>query len=109
MVKQRWPIKTCRRPNFDVPLSQGSPRIVKIRRHDADDAVQVCVHSDALAENVWVTSECSLPEPVADDDFLCISRRMICRRKRAAQLGFYCDIREMIGRHDQETDTRRLT
>ena len=82
---------------------------MKIRRHDADDAVQVCVHSDALAENVWITSECSLPEPVADDDFLCKSRRMICRRKRAAQLRFYSDHRKIIRCHDQETDTRRLT
>jgi hypothetical protein len=42
---------------------------VKIRRHDADDKVNVVVEPQSSAQDMRVGAEVPLPESVADDHF----------------------------------------
>jgi hypothetical protein len=66
-------------------------RILKCRRHDAEDAVGFAVQQEGLGEDVCALVEDGLPERVADEDDAIVAGLIVGRGDGAAEFGRYLE------------------
>ena len=108
MIRHRWPIKTRGRPDLDVPLFGCPSRRIETRRHDTDNLVKVGVHSHALAQDMQIAREVSLPHAVANNNLPRKPGCVVPGIKRAAQLRLDAQQRKIIRRDNEQSHPRRL-
>ena len=108
MISHWRAVKTGRRPDFNVSFFRCSSRCIETRRHDADDPVQVSIHSHALAQNLSIAAESSLPEAITDHNFAHKARRVIIRIETSTDLRLHPQQFEIIWRNNEQPHPRRL-
>ena len=102
VIEQGRAVEAGGGPDLDVPVPGRSPRGVEVRRHHADDVVQVRVELDTSAHDVRIAGEGPLPHAIADDDLRGESRPVIPGIEGAAQPRLHPDHMEVVRRHDQQ-------
>ena len=106
--RQQHTGKAACSPYFRIPYFGCAALIVKIRRHDADDKVNVVVETQGSAEDVRVGAEVPLPKSVADHRFEVEARRWIVGMEGAAQFGLHVEQGKIIRRDRLELDASGL-
>src|ERR1041385_2216305 len=102
MIRHRRPVETCGGEYLDVPLFRGSSGRIEIRRHHADDLIQVGVHPHVLTEDVWIATERSFPESITDNDFAIEAWGIIFGVEAPPEPRLHAQQREVIRRDDQQ-------
>src|SRR5262249_6823257 len=91
-----------RHPSFD------GHRKVEALGHYANDRETLAINFDVLAENVGIGGKASLPQAVAQDDFLIFARFFFLGKERAAEFRLHADQAEEIGSHVEALNLLRL-
>src|SRR4051812_18488446 len=108
MIRHGSAVETRGGENLNVSLLRGPSWRIKIRRHHADDLIKVGVHPHAPAQDVWIASEPTFPEPITDNDFPIEAGGVIFGIEGATQLRLDAKQGEIIRRDDQQSDPRRF-
>jgi hypothetical protein len=82
--------------------------VPEVRRHHANDGVEVAIDADLLSKSLRITAERTPPETVAEHDTFNKSRLLVVRGVDAAQLGPGRQHGEIIGARREKFDALRF-